>query len=767
MQSLLRRFVLFILSHKVAVLCFVGAVSLTALSVLPRAVIASSVKAMFFGDHHEGYNEYTRRIAEFGSDEVFLFGVEVAEPMSADTLKKLRRFEELAMERLPEVKRITSLGNLERVGLSGDTIGVRSYAEEVFADPTRAGPLLEEIRADPIAGDLLVGRNGRDVMVLVEMSPDDSRSAETGPLKLAALTRALIDAGFPEQSVHRGGLAAIIAEMVLESRVTLMRLFPLVCLCLLIAVYLMFGRTWPAFVTTVSASIAVLWAAAFSVYREPQVNITMSILPAFVMVISFSDVVHLCGAYLLNIESGREKREAIVDATVHVGMACFLTSVTTAVGFFSMMWIPAPAFAHLGLASGVGVVIAYLLAMVLVPIILDYFPPPKSWHGGRVGSIQRWLDDLLGLAAELSINRPWSVIAVFFGITALLGFGASRIHFETDFSKRLRDDNPMRVDERYLERQFVPATVIELYVDTEGEGGVLDPETFAGLVRFEAALEAMPEVEKAVSLVDLMRATHRSIVGPDADFGPFGADELAQMMVLLEMQGVDALRPYVDFPRSSTRITVYSNVRGIVAQHQLRQQFYRAAHTELGDRAQLTATGIGPLMGEWLDDILRGQRRGLLFSIVIISLLLILGFRSVRAGLVSMVPNLIPLLAAGAYCGYFWDQTDSDTLVVGMIALGIGVDDTIHFIARYKLEEARNPDRATALRETFRYSGRGIFITTFVFVVGFAPLITSEYLSIWAMGLLLPICFVVALAADLLLVPAMIRVGWIGFRRRS
>lgn len=747
-----------VLRHRLATAVVLAIVSVAAIAVLPQATLASSLQSMFFGPDHVDYKSYSKRIAEFGTDEVFMFGIEVDDPLSEQTLGRLAKFGELA-EVDPTVHSVQSLANLERVGLVGDTIGVRRFAELAAAHPDQHGELLAEIRGDPIAGGLFVSAEHPDVLVIVENTPDPARSAEEGPAQVDALRRQLVEAGFDRDDVHAGGLMAVLAEMMSVSRENLIYMFPLVTLCLLLAVYLMFGRLWPVIVTTTSALIAVLWTGSFTILIEPQVNILMSILPTFVMIISFSDVVHICSAYLLNLEAGAEKEDAITNATVEVGAACLLTSITTAVGFFALTFVPAPAFSNLGIAAAVGVVLAYALAMVIVPICLATFPTPTDFYAGRVGWVQRSLERLLNWLADLTTRRPWPIIVVWIGIFGVLAYGSSLIRFETDFQKRLDEDNQARVDARYMADRFIEQSLIEVYVDTPAEGGVLDAQTFERLVAFETELESWPEIEKVVSFVDLMRATHRSVVGEDAEFGGFDDAALAQMMVLLEMQGPDAMRAFVDFERRSARLTAYSNVEGIVGQYGIRQRIETAGE-ELGQGVTVEATGVGPLMGAWLDDILAGQRRGLGFSLLVIMILLILGFRSVRAGVVSMVPNVIPVLAAGAWCGFFWDEVDSDTLIVAMIALGIGVDDTIHFIKRFQTESARR-ERADAIRETFRYSGRGIFITTFVFVVGFLPAMTSDYYSIWVMGLLLPVCFVVALLADLLLVPALCAVGLI------
>jgi hypothetical protein len=179
----------------------------------------------------------------------------------------------------------------------------------------------------------------------------------------------------------------------------------------------------------------------------------------------------------------------------------------------------------------------------------------------------------------------------------------------------------------------------------------------------------------------------------------------------------------------------------------------------LGEAAAVTPTGGLFLIGGWLDNVLAGQQRGLLFTFLLVALMMCLALRSIRAGLWSMVPNFLPLLVLGGVIGALQDETDSDTLVLAMLAIGIGVDDTIHFLMRYRIEAQRGDDRTEALRKTFDFAGRGIVMTTVVLSLGFLPLALTDYYSTKIMGTMLPFTLVVALVADLLLVPALARLG--------
>jgi predicted RND superfamily exporter protein len=768
MQQTFASFVRIVLDRKWVVLSIIIAVTFAAAVILPQAIVASSIAEMFFEEGHQGFAQYRERVRQFGSDEVLAVAVESDDPLGAENLARLDKLHE-QVDAMPDIERVTSIANLKRVGKQEDTIAVRSFAEEAKELPSERAALANEIRGDPAIGGLLLSEDSGHFLVLVELTVAEDRPAERGPEIIAEVLDAFDSQGFAAEELHSGGMLVVLSSIVEQSLLNVTKMFPIVVLLLLLAVFLMFGRFWPVFVNSISALLAVVWAMAFSIAQDPELNIFMTLVPVLVLVISFSDVVHLCSAYLLELEDGKSKREAIVAATADVGAACFLTSLTTGVGFLSMTFVPSPVFSQLGVVAGFGVFVAYLLAMTLVPILLEFFPTPEPWKEGRGRLVQRALEGILDGAARLSTTHPKKVVVVFAALIGVALWGSSQIYFESDFEKRLAPDSQLRQDARFLDEHFVSTTAIELYVEADQKEGVLDPELFNELAKLEQELEALPEVEKVVSVVDLLRAAHSSFAPEGASFLPLSGAAVAQLFVLLEMQGEEALSPFIDFSRQNTRLTVYTSESGIRAQNMLSHKIADMAGERLDEHASVDATSLPSLLGSWVDDVIAGQQDGLSFSLVVIALILILGFRSFRVGMWSMIPNVLPLLTLGGYVGWFWDAVDTDTLIVGMIALGIGVDDTIHFISRFRLESLRardggEDDVQEAITNTFRFSGRGIFITTFIFTLGFSPMAMSDYMPIRIMGTMLPFCFVMALIADLFLVPAMIKLGWIRFQ---
>ena len=184
------------------------------------------------------------------------------------------------------------------------------------------------------------------------------------------------------------------------------------------------------------------------------------------------------------------------------------------------------------------------------------------------------------------------------------------------------------------------------------------------------------------------------------------------------------------------------------------------------DDASAQAVGLNVLAGLWLEENVRAQQRALLATFGLIAISMSVGFRSLRVGAASMIPNMFPIVVLGGAVGLLFPLVDSDAAVAPLIAIGIAVDDTIHMLARYRKERARGCSVDEALERTYDTSGRAVVITSIIFAVGFLPLLTSDYSSIRMIGVLVPTSILAALFGDVVMLPALVRLGWFGRRER-
>jgi predicted RND superfamily exporter protein len=742
-----------ILRYRWLVLIGLLLISIVSGASLSRAVIATSMEKMLLGDS-PAYRSYRVRAAEFGGDELLIVAYDEPEPLSEEALERL----ESAVGRLsalPEVGGVISL--LDAVTLDSSDDGmlvVQRYAEAAHEQPERRAELTAALRAEPSVRGLVLSESGPYAAIAVAMRPDPGRSAEQGPRLVRQVSEILEEEGL--QNLRRGGYLAMISAVMDQSTSNVVRLFPLTILAVVGSVFLLFRRLLPVLVAMGVSLMAVLWTMGFAVVLDRELNIFASIVPAVVMVVAISDTIHLWSAYLIELSAGHDKLTAIERSASEVGTACVLTSATTFLGFISLTLIPTPVYQQVGTVLGFGVSVALLITVTLMPVLMSLLdePVPTPERADRADRLDSALDRLAGLTSQ----RAGAIILLFSAFTAVMLYGVSQVHLETEILTRLSPRTIVRQDAEFIRENFAGSNIVELYVDAPD--GVMEPGVIHGMAALQADLEQVEGVDAVLSVVDVLGALHEALGGTGAL--PDSREALAQYLLLFEVSGGDDLDGMLNFERTTARMIARLDSGALRQTADVAEQARALASQHLPPGVGFEATGLTTLFGGFLDDLLTGQRSGLLFSIGSIGVMMILGLRSLRNGLLSILPNVLPLLAVGGAAGLMWDRVDSDTVIPAMIAIGIGVDDTIHFLVRMRLESQRAP-LPEAIRQTLRFAGRGILFTTIILVLGFLPLALSDYFSIWVMGTFIPAALIIALATDLLLVPALAARGFFRF----
>ena len=755
----MRAYFKFVLRHRIPVLILITLISAAGMWSLRNAKISSSLGKLFLANS-PAYDQYLARVEEFGSDEQLVIAFEENDVLSADSLSRLHLVTR-AIRKENGVARVMSLLDNEKVFAKSRKGGIEALIEELRGSREKTEAARAELLSDRFTGNILLSRDSHHSAVLITTLADGTHDMEDSISWVEKIHKVFIEQGYKEENLHRAGGIAIVSEMMKQTHFNLKRLFPIVCLLLVLTVYILFRRIWPAVVSTSIAILAVIWTMGIAVAIDPEVSIMLAAVPAVILIISFSDVIHLCSAYLLEMKETEDTTEAILRSAEDVGKACVYTSITTFVGFLALAVVPTPIFKKLGILLGLGVGIALLLAMTLFPILLSFLRPNTAWTEGIASVSQDLLDRFLSFTQRISLSRPWSIIVFFAALLVASILGISQIKVENDIAKRLGENNPVRRDAEYFLEHFAGTNVLDLYLQCEEEGGLLEPGVFQSISELEEKLMELEEVDSAISFATIITEYYRKL-NDDRSLPPnrliinLGVREI-------EKRDPDGLAFLLNSSRRMMRVFVRLNIGGLRETHEAGMKVQKLATATLPATVKAEATGMAYLIGGWLDRIISAQKKGVGISFIVISALMIIAFRSLRAGLWSMIPNMLPLLVLGGYVGFAWDFTDSDTFMLAMLAIGMGVDDTIHFLTRYRLELKRDDDEEKALTRTYHYAGRGIVMTTLILTIGFSPFILCQYFSLQILGTLLPMVLIVALLADLLLLPALARLRLLRF----
>ena len=479
---------------------------------------------------------------------------------------------------------------------------------------------------------------------------------------------------------------------------------------------------------------------------------TNSGIPIIVMVIAVAHSVHIVTTALSSMNQGLDKHAAIAESIRLNAYPVFLTSLTTAIGFLSLNASDSPPFHVLGNFVAFGVLCTFVYSMTLLPALLSILPL-------RARLLQSEQPAFLERFAEFVITRRKFLLWFVTLFAIILITGIPRNELSDNWTKSFDERYKFRRDTDFIIENLTGMESLEYSLSAGREGGITDPEYLREVDAFAEWYRGQPEVTYVQAFPDIMKRLNKNLHGDDATFYqiPDDPELAAQYLLLYELSlpfGSD-LNDRIDIAKSATRMTVV--IRNVSSKGQ-RQLDQRAQTWLLANSPDLAteATGVSIIFAHLSIQNITSMLRGTITAMALISLILILVFKSVRIGLVSLVPNFIPAAMSFGLWGYLVGTIGMAASVVTAIAFGIVVDDTIHFLTKYLKARREGKHASDAVRSAFRTVGRALFTTTAVLAAGFLVFAASGFELSWALGILVSITIVFALAADFLLLPPLL-----------
>ena len=663
--------------------------------------------------------------------------------------------------------------------------GVEDLTTAWVSAPGRApGPLLgpgadlaearELALASPLLAGRLVSRDGKAALVLTGASPErESYDELVDPVDtcLALAERIERPSGASVRVTGIPVARVLIARRLLGDQVIFL---PVCTLAFLVILWLLFRDLRAVTLPLVAVGLALILTAGVLGWSGEPIDIINNVLPVLIFVIGVSDAIHLLIRYRHELDTGRPQWEALTITIRHLLVACLITSVTTAVGFGSLGLASIEILKRFGLYAAIGVMLAYLVVIVFVPLVLSYLSPHLP-PAGRAAD-RRMSELSLRLGRWVHAHRKRLLVLFALVLSAAVVF-ARRVQEENNLYEAFHPDDPLIQANEALERDFAGIFPVTVFVEWEEGRGVLDPAALAYLAELQAAVEE--QGFPALSLLDLLQELALARAGERRL--PQTRLEAVQAMTALQLglaqQGREELLRRLIRPEArALRITARATDAGA----QLLQTRFGAIDAwiaanaaraaDLGLRARLT--GDGPVASRGVNQLIGDLFSSLLLALAVILPIMCLLLRSVRAGLISMIPNATPLLLTLGMMGLVGMDLRVTSVIVFTVSLGLAVDDTIHFMVRFREEwrlgEEADPDLLyqRALERTFASTGGAIVTTTLLLSLGFGALLFSRFPITRTFGILMEVTVIGALVADLLLLPACLAL-FKPFRRES
>ena len=470
------------------------------------------------------------------------------------------------------------------------------------------------------------------------------------------------------------------------------------------------------------------------------------------MAVTVAHTVHIIEAAMAGLRQGMDRKQAAAHSLQLNAWPVFLTSLTTAIGFLSLNFAEMPPFRVMGNMVAFGAMCAFVYSVTLLPVFLSVVPlrarPVRTGHS-----------DVFDRLGRFVVSHRTTLLWSFGIVTVVLIAGISRIELKENWLELLDESYEFRRSTDFVSEKFAGVETYEYSLDSGREGGVTDIEYLRRVDAFAQWYRAQPEVAHVFAISDIMKRLNKNLHGDKQEFYaiPDNSDLAAQYLLLYEFslpEGRD-LNNLIDVGRSATRMTV--TLKSLSTNQKIaldeRARDWLRTNTPSMDSG---ATGVAVVGANSIQRNIEGMLRGTIVAMAIVSLLLLFVFRSVRLGLISLIPNFVPAAMAMGLWGYAVGAVGNAAAVVTAIAFGIIVDDTIHFMTKYVGARKRGLLPSESVQSAFGSVGKALVTTTIVFGLGFLVFGASGMTTNQALGMLVGMTVVIALLADFLFLPPLL-----------
>ena len=617
--------------------------------------------------------------------------------------------------------------------------------------------LLRKVRSLPFYDGLLYNDSSGASLMMVFVNADRFNSEQRGDM--VDLIEARVDSFAQGRfKVYHSGLP-FIRTVVTERTKSELRMFVGLMVLVVAFLLLLFFKSWRVmFICLTVVVVGVVWAMGSIGLMGYKLTSVMAIIPPLIIVIGIPNCIFLINKFHHEYAHHGNRVKALTRVVYRVGKASFMTNATTAVGFATFVLTYSDVLKQFGLISSLNIMAVFVLSLLLVPILFSFQGDPKERHLEHLD--RKWVDrSTEGLIHIVQHQRPmvYAVTAVLLVIGLI---GVSRLKNETHVVDDLPADDPVMQDLKFFEEQFNGVMPLEVMVDTRKKGQVLKDINLKRISQLQDSLAKYPELSRSLSIADAVKFTKQAFYNGDPErYDLLRGNEKTFILPYLEaaQDSGGLARGFIDEERRSTRLTVQVADVGTARMDVLMAKL-RAEVDSIFDPAKydVILTGTSVVFLEGSKYMVTNLLISLVMAVILIAGLMALLFNSFRMVIVSLIPNLVPLITTAGLMGYLGVAIKPSTLLVFSIAFGIAVDDAIHYLSKYRQELNAGNTIRTSVLLALREAGVSMMYTSIVLFCGFSLFMFSDFGGTQALGLLVSFTLLVAMFTNLIILPSLL-----------
>ena len=726
----------------------------------------NSVESLLSQDNPD--SQYYAEVRQlFGSDEVGVVGLLATDIYTVDVLHKITRLTE-ALGNIEGVQEVLSLTNaLDPIA---DVVEPPPLVTQIPTDQADLDALRETLADRPIYLKNLVSTDGKAAAINIFFADmDDEEFMQRG---IDEQIQAILDTERktgPEQLFYTG-LPRFKVYSARAMQSDLIRFIPLTLLAIVLVLFLSFRSIRGVLLPALTILVSLIWTLGIMVLAGSSLSLGSIALPPLILVLGTAYSLHMVAEYYELARPDGAVREVVLEALKKTSPPICITALTTVLGFLSLGVNPLASIRVMGIFSSVGILIAFLLSILLVPAVLMQLRLPASPAAAFAPGVTTGLRRI----GRFAIQNRLSVIGAALLLTVVAIWNLSSIQVDSNFQSFFRPNDPVRQATDAINEHLVGSMAFYVVIDGEEKDVMKQWDTLRRIKDLQSYIDGLSGVDKTVSFVDYCELLDRGaqsggggllvgpggeiIAAPPPDTPTTFWQEPSQLRAVMQLVAGSptSFRSVAspDFARSN--ILVRTTLSGSQEISALAERISTYAQEHFPPDLKVRPTGNLILLTETTGDIITGQIRSLSLAVSVIFVIMSAMFLSARIGLIAMIPNIFPIVIFFGLMGLSGAVLNLGTSIIASIALGIAVDNTVHLMTRLSTEVHATPDQETALLHTLGTVGKPSLYASVILFLGFLVLYFSTFVPIQEFGMLSAATMVIAFGADVILLPALL-----------
>ena len=720
-------------------------------------------EANLLPDDHEvniKYNEFLKVFGEEGN--LIVLGIKDPKLFTVEKLNAWNNLSE-SFKSAPEVETVISIKDLQK--LVKDTDKEQFKLEPFIKDSIKSIAQIETLQDElfnkyPFYDNFLFNKKSKTVRTAIYLKKDIVNTPARKDFVLKNLEENIKAFEAANNMQVRVSGMPYIRTLNAQNIVDEINLFVIAALVVTSLIFFLFFRSFRAtLISLVVVCIGVMWTLGFLGMLKYEITVLTALIPPLIIVIGIPNCIFLINKYQHEVKSHGNKVKSLQRVITKVGNATLMTNVTTASGFATFILTESTLLKEFGVVASLSILAIFILCLLIIPIIYTFLPYPKERHLEHLN--KRWIGGFVNWMEHMVREKRITIYITSLVLLVVCIIGIYQIRI----SGSLIEDMPKKAqffkDIRFFEEEFNGIMPLEIMVDTKRKKGVMKLSTLKRMDKIEEFIVETPELSKPISVVDLVKYSKQAYYNGNPKYYQLPTSQENSFILSYAKNSssdVDLLSNFVDSTGQYARITTFMKDIGTDRMERIQENLQeKIDNTFPKERYNVTMTGKALVFQKGTKYLVKNLAISLSLAILLISLFMAYMFRSFRMIIVSLIPNLLPLVVTAGLMGYLGVPIKPSTILVFSIAFGISVDDTIHFLAKYRQElQANNWKIKKSVYGALRETGVSMFYTSIVLFFGFSVFIISSFGGTVALGALVSVTLLFAMLSNLLLLPSLL-----------